>query len=82
MYLKIRYITNMYLKYLKLGTIKVQKVAPLLLILFYPSKAWIMQKKIFFCFYFVYFYKVTSFSKRIAILVTRTENIFVFKFWT
>ena len=45
MYLKIRYITNMYLKYLKLGTIKVQKVAPLLLILFElgflgdPSKA-------------------------------------------
>ena len=37
----------MYLKYLKLGTIKVQKVAPLLLILFYPSQAWIKHAFIF-----------------------------------
>ena len=40
----------MCLKCLKLGTIKAQKVVPLLLILFYPSQAWIKQEFIF-CFF-------------------------------
>ena len=37
----------MCLKCLKLGTIKAQKVVPLLLILFYPSQAWIKHAFIF-----------------------------------
>ena len=51
MCLKIRHITNMCLKCLKLGTIKAQKVVPLLLILFYPSQAWIKQEFIFLLFF-------------------------------